>query len=32
MISENDDICDAICIGHAYVNKETITEDGFEFK
>lgn len=32
MISANDDICDAICIGHAYVNKETITEDGFEFK
>ena len=28
----NDDIADAVCIGHAYINKETITENGFEFK
>lgn len=33
MISANDDICDAICIGHAFVNKEIIIDDGgFEFK
>ena len=32
MISANDDICDAICIGHAYVNKKDIADGGFEFK
>ena len=32
MISANDDVCDAICIGHAYVNKTIVTDDGFEFK
>lgn len=31
-IDANDDICDAICIGHAYVNQSKITDDGFEFK
>ena len=31
-IDANDDICDAICIGHAYTHQSTITEDGFEFK
>ena len=31
-INANDDICDAICIGHAYTHEKTITEDGFEFK
>ena len=28
----NDDIADAVCIGHAYINKKTITENEFEFK
>ena len=31
-IDANDDICDAICIGHAYTHQSTVTEDGFEFK
>lgn len=31
-IDANDDICDAICIGHAYTHEKTVTEDGFEFK
>ena len=29
-IDANDDICDAICIGHAFVNKKV--DGGFEFK
>lgn len=31
-IEANDDICDAICIGHAYTHQHIITEDGFEFR
>lgn len=31
-IDANDDICDAICIGHAYTHEKIVTEDGFEFK
>lgn len=30
-IEANDDIADAICIGHAYTHEKIITEDGFEF-
>ena len=31
-IEANDDICDAICIGWAYIHETIVTEDGFEFK
>jgi Holliday junction resolvasome RuvABC endonuclease subunit len=31
-IKANDDVCDAICIGHVYTHQSKVTDDGFEFK